>query len=147
MDGQPCNPDAPVVDVSAFDAQDFCKWLSVNCALPNSELWWYCARTGKPERYWWGDDSSLLWEVSWNLANAGASIHEVKKKHPNPWGLYDVFGNVDEWTNPYEEETENENFAYGTAKVWRARALGGAYDMAIESFTQERVLQAQKPYD
>jgi sulfatase modifying factor 1 len=62
--------------------------------LPSELEWEYAARAGTRTAYWWGDD----WDD--NLGNAGnrlGTTNPVKRYAPNPWGLYDMHGNVWEW--------------------------------------------------
>lgn len=62
--------------------------------LPSEEQWEYAARAGGQKAYWWGDD----WDdARGNAGNANGSSSPVKKYAPNPWGLYDMHGNVWEW--------------------------------------------------
>ena len=97
------SPDHPVVDVSWDDAMKFCRWLSEEqgfrgARLPTEEEWEYACRAGTSTRYWSGDSEEALAKVGWYKANSEGGTHAVGEKPANPWGLYDLHGNVWEWT-------------------------------------------------
>ncbi len=92
----------PVEMVSWADAQEFIKKLNdkegtKKYRLPSEAEWEYAARAGTTTRYSFGDDSSMLGDYAWDDANSGGKSHDVGQKKPNPWGLYDMHGNVWEW--------------------------------------------------
>jgi formylglycine-generating enzyme required for sulfatase activity len=92
----------PVEQVSWNDTQDFIKKLNekegVNkYRLPTEAEWEYAARAGTETRYFFGDDESKLGDYAWYDANSGSKTHEVGKKKPNQWNLYDIYGNIWEW--------------------------------------------------
>ncbi len=98
----------PVINVSWDDAQAYIKWLNEKAGqqyrLLSEAEWEYCCRTGTKTRYWWGDD------ITQDQANYNRNIGKtvpVDHYKPNPWGLYQMHGNVeewcqDEWHNNYE---------------------------------------------
>ncbi len=94
----------PVESVTWYEAYAFCRWLSSRLALtrgarlPSEEEWEYACRAGSQTRYWNGDDESDLAAVGWYGANAKGRTHQVGRRPANRWGLYDVHGNVWEWT-------------------------------------------------
>ncbi len=92
----------PVESVSWNDVQEFIRKLNEKegtnkYRLPSEAEWEYAARAGTTTRYSFGDDESKLGDYAWYPANSGNKTHEVGQKKPNPWGLYDIHGNVWEW--------------------------------------------------
>jgi formylglycine-generating enzyme required for sulfatase activity len=90
-------PDRPVEQVSWNDIQDFLRRLNgrndgYRYRLPTEAEWEYAARAGTTGPYY-GD----LDAIAWYGRNSGNQTHSVGGKQPNPWGLYDMIGNVWEW--------------------------------------------------
>jgi formylglycine-generating enzyme required for sulfatase activity len=116
----------PVVQVSWFDAAEFCKWLSKkeqrSYALPTEAQWEYACRAGSETAFPWGDDtasardygnmvdrSTQRWINSYLDMTIETSPWDdgypttapVASFKPNAWGLYDMHGNACEWCSDW----------------------------------------------
>jgi formylglycine-generating enzyme required for sulfatase activity len=123
--------DMPVDSVSWEDAQEFIKKLNEiegnnKYRLPSESEWEFACRAGTQTRYPFGDDGSKLYEYAWYDKNSGKKTHPVGQKKPNPWGLYDMHGNVWEWCQ--DTEHENYNGAPSDGSAWEGEIA------ALESF-------------
>jgi formylglycine-generating enzyme required for sulfatase activity len=137
------NPQNPVESVTQNEAEVFCKQLSKltgkNYRLPTEAEWEYACRAGTETRFSFGDDENQLGDYAWFSGNSDNVTHPVGKKRPNPWGIYDMHGNVWEWcADQYHESyatksdniKENGSIAWGDYSYLRHGSLlrGGACD-------------------
>ncbi|MDA1013017.1 MAG: SUMF1/EgtB/PvdO family nonheme iron enzyme [Planctomycetota bacterium] len=90
--------DYPVDNVGEADALSFCGKVAEQTGrdvrLPTEAEWEYASRAGRDAKWFFGNDPSQIGEYAWFKGNAGAKSHPVGQKKPNPWGLYDIYGNV-----------------------------------------------------
>jgi len=93
--------DRPVERVRWGHAQGFCHKLGdledASYRLPTEAEWEHACRAGTRTRFFWGDDAERAGEFAWSRANSGGETHPVRRLLPNPWGLFDMAGNVYEW--------------------------------------------------
>jgi formylglycine-generating enzyme required for sulfatase activity len=99
--------------------------------LPSEAEWEYVARAGTHTKWSFGDDVAKLDEYAWHTGNAAGNDPPVGAKQPNPWGLYDTYGYLSEWTADNWHDDYKD--APRSAKPWpggddkRAVVRGGSW--------------------
>jgi len=136
----------PAINVSWWDAVAFCEWLSVETGqvyrLPTEAEWEYACRAGTVTAFWWGNDIHPgLANYDGNHTYRNGRKGEYRRKtvpvrsfEANPWGLYQMHGNVWEWTGSAWDAsyggTEQDYLSKNNANYQEApRVLrGGSWD-------------------
>lgn len=113
----------PAVGMTQFSALQFCKWLSDKTGtffrLPTEAEWEYACAAGSEQPYFFGKKKKALKEYAWFVRNSDEAFHEVAQLEPNPWGLYDMLGNVSEWTLDEYQEDYYSSLEAGVENPWR----------------------------
>jgi len=121
-------PEHPVVGASWYGAVSFCNWMSLyeglapaygadwicngndpygaeGYRLLTEAEWEYACRAGTTTGFWAGEitdvncDDPVLEQIGWYCGNSEERVHPVAQLPANPWGLYDMHGNLFEWVN------------------------------------------------
>lgn len=99
----------PANSMSQYGALMYCRWLyrktGIFYRLATEAEWEYACRAGSKTAYPFGNDTTGLCDYAWYKGNSDNKYHKTGLKAPNKWGLYDMEGNVAEWTlDQYEED-------------------------------------------
>ena len=99
----------PANSMTQYAALMYCKWLYNKTGafyrLPSEAEWEYACRAGTETPYFFGNNEKPLGEYAWYATDSENKYHQVKQLKPNAWGLYDIAGNVAEWTlDQYNED-------------------------------------------
>ncbi len=102
-------PDQPAVTMTQYAAMQYTEWLSAitgqQFRVPTEAEWEYACRAGTKTAYSWGDDADSVDDHAWYFDNAENGQLPGGQKKPNAFGLYDMHGNVAEWTvNAHTED-------------------------------------------
>ncbi len=114
---------APCYDTETYQ----CDFEANGYRLPTEAEWEYACRAGTARRWSFGANEAELGRHAWFKANGEKTTHPVAGKEPNPWGLYDMHGNVAEWCNDFYAES----YAHGE----------GALNPSGPASGEERVLR------
>jgi len=150
-------PTNPVENVSWDDAVEFCQRLSEKTRktfrLPTEAEWEYACRAGTKTRFSFGDSDEGLEEYAWYKKNSGDTTHPVGRKKPNPWGLYDMHGNVWEWSADWfgsyasGASTDPQGAGSGERRVVRGGSWCNAGAVGFRCATRRRDAPAFRPHD
>ncbi len=99
----------PINSMSQDAGLMFCRWLyqktGIFYRLPTEAEGEYACRAGSKSTYPFGQDQKMLDKYAWYKKNSQEKYQKVGQKLPNAWGLYDMLGNVSEWTlDQYDEK-------------------------------------------
>jgi formylglycine-generating enzyme required for sulfatase activity len=146
----------PVENISWNDAQGFVQKLSQltgkKYRLPSEAEWEYAAKAGTTSDYFWGDDVQSAKDYAWYFDNSNGKTQTVGLKKPNPFGLYDIVGNVYQWS----QDCWNVEYvsAPDDGKAWESgecslRVLrGGSWNLRAQFLktTTRYFVEADIPY-
>lgn len=148
----------PAISMTQYAARTYTKWLSSKTGhfyrLPTEAEWEYACRAGTTTTYSFGDDVSKLGEYAWYVKNSKFKYQKVATKKPNPWGLYDMHGNVAEWTLDQYDPVYYQQFRDAVAnnpwnvptKLYPRVARGGSWDDDPEKLRSGARLASNKAW-
>ena len=139
----------PAISMTQHAANKYAEWLSAKTGeyyrLPTEAEWEYACRAGSPA----GIPAAQLGEYAWFVTNSptgdfsGGTYHPIGTKKPNAWGLYDMLGNVMEWTldqyKPYASAEAENPWARSTTSYPHAVRGGSWHDEAARVSCTVRV--------
>ena len=147
------NSDKLPVDSVSYDAAvSFCHCINerygYQLRLPGEAQWEYACRAGTSSEYFWGASNKDAIKYGWFDLNSLEQTHPVARLAPNPWGIYDIVGNVwewcdDVWHSDYHNAPEtDETWMTNVERQPRRCLRGGAWDMDVF-----RLRSAYRSYD
>ena len=148
-------PDLPVNKVTWHEAREFCRRTTEQersrgtlpigylYRLPTEAEWEYACRAGTENAYSYGDETESLSQHGWWAGNSRGKPEQVGQLKPNPWGFYDIHGNVFEWClDIYTAYPQGRAYSdTGKLKILR----GGAYYCPSSILRSACRAEAQKP--
>ncbi|MCY4159063.1 MAG: SUMF1/EgtB/PvdO family nonheme iron enzyme [Bacteroidetes bacterium] len=130
----------PAVGMTQWSALQYARWLSIKTGkfhrLPTEAEWEYACRADTSSAFGFGETVDSLDVYAWYYGNSDEAYHQVGKKAANRWGIYDMHGNVAEWTlDEYRQEFYEELEGSASENPWSIptrlhprTVRGGAYD-------------------
>jgi formylglycine-generating enzyme required for sulfatase activity/mono/diheme cytochrome c family protein len=124
----------PAISMTQHAANKYAEWLSAKTGefyrLPTEAEWEYACRAGSTTAYLSGNDPAKLGDYAWYADNSNNKYQKVATKKPNAWGLFDMLGNVQEWTldqlAPYSSSGETNPWVRST-KPYPQVTKGGSW--------------------
>lgn len=136
----------PVVYLSYKDAENYANWAGVQ--LPTEAEWLYACAAGEKSKFYWGDvvDDKYLW----HRENSSTGTKPTGTKLPNNWGLYDMVGNVWEYTLVSDSLCIPRGGSWTRCPVYQTRSgamYEGIYHSIKPILTPENRVHGITPYD
>ncbi|MRI00078.1 SUMF1/EgtB/PvdO family nonheme iron enzyme [Kriegella sp. EG-1] len=139
----------PVVHIAYEDALAYCEWIGHR--LPTEAEWELAARGNNSNKiYTWGDDNSVLskqansWEGEFPVSNTKTDGYEarspVKTYPPNDNGLYDMAGNVWEWTSDWYNTNYYKEVANQGDELYNPQGASSAFNDR-DPYAREKVMK------
>lgn len=125
----------PAISMTQHAANKYAEWISAKTGefyrLPTEAEWEYACRAGATTPYYFGSDASQLGDYAWYSGNSKGKYQKIETKKPNAWGLFDMLGNVMEWTldqyAPYKGTAEKDPWVKPT-QPYPIVARGGSWN-------------------
>lgn len=136
----------PVVYVSYEDAQNYADWAGVS--LPTEAEWLYACAAGATSRFYWGD--AVDDKYVWHRENSSTGTKPTGTKFPNNWGLYDMVGNVWEYTLVSDSLSIPRGGSWTRCPVYQTRDgsfYEGIYHSIKPVLTSPKLVFGITPYD
>jgi formylglycine-generating enzyme required for sulfatase activity len=145
----------PAVCMTQLAAKQYTRWLSMKTGrfyrLPTEAEWEYACRAGTVSAYSFGEDVDDLEDHAWFFDNGDDRYHPVGQKKANPWGLFDMHGNVAEWVlDAYDAKFYGNSDSNSATRVNWPTALyprvvrGGSWDSDPEDLRSAARLRSKK---